>query len=114
MISFFVFLKDLVKIVDDDSADGNNVNMLLSYKEITSQIARNAANFKRAGITRWQMEDKLSNAADAVDRIKIIIGSANAEYEQELKENLEETLDTARTIINSTFNTDNLTADTRR
>ena len=114
MISFSDYWKDLVKIVDDDSADGNNVNMLLSYKEITSQIARNAANFKRAGITRWQMEDKLSNAADAVDRIKIITGSANAEYEQELKENLEETLDTARTIINSTFNTDNLTADTRR
>ena len=112
MISFSDYWKDLVKIVDDDSADGNNVNMLLSYKEITSQIARNAANFKRAGITRWQMEDKLSNAADAVDRIKIITGSANAEYEQELKENLEETLDTARTIINSTFNTDNLAADT--
>ena len=112
MISFSDYWKDLVKIVDDDSDGGNNVNMLLSYKEMTSQIVQNAANFKRAGITRWQMEDKLSDAADAVDRIKIITGSANAEYEQELKENLEETLDTARTIINSTFNTDNLAADT--
>lgn len=112
MMSFSGYWKDLMKIVDDDSDGGNNVNMLLSYKEMTSQIVQNAANFKRAGITRWQMEDKLSDAADAVDRIKIITGSANAEYEQELKENLEETLDTARTIINSTFNTDNLAADT--
>lgn len=111
-MSFSGYWKDLMKIVDDDSDGGNNVNMLLSYKEMTSQIVQNAANFKRAGITRWQMEDKLSDAADAVDRIKIITGSANAEYEQELKENLEETLDTARTIINSTFNTDNLAADT--
>ena len=112
MMSFSGYWKDLMKIIDDDSDGGNKVNMLLSYKEMTSQIVQNAANFKRAGITRWQMEDKLSDAADAVDRIKIITGSANAEYEQELKENLEETLDTARTIINSTFNTDNLAADT--
>lgn len=104
---------DLQKTVEDDSASGNNVNMLLAYKEMISQIANNAANFKSAGITRQQMENELDNAVEAVSNMKIVTGSANAEYEQELKDNLIESLGSARTIVNSTFNRENLATDTQ-
>ena len=113
MASYADYWRDLQKTVEDDSASGNNVNMLLAYKEMTSQIANNAANFKSAGITRQQMENELDNAVEAVSNMEIVTGSANAEYEQELKDNLIESLGSARTIVNSTFNTENLATDTQ-
>ena len=113
MASYADYWRDLQKTVEDDSASGNNVNMLLAYKEMISQIANNAANFKSAGITRQQMENELDNAVEAVSNMEIVTGSANAEYEQELKDNLIESLGAARTIVNSTFNTENLTTDTQ-
>lgn len=112
MASYADYWRDLQKTVEDDSASGNNVNMLLAYKEMISQIANNAANFKSAGITRQQMENELDNAVEAVSNMKIVTGSANAEYEQELKDNLIESLGSARTIVNSTFNRENLATDT--
>ena len=113
MVSYADYWRDLQKTAEDDSASGNNVNMLLAYKEMTSQIANNAANFKSAGITRQQMENELDNAVEAVSNMEIVTGSANAEYEQELKDNLIESLGFARTIVNSTFNTENLATDTQ-
>ena len=112
MVSYADYWRDLQKTAEDDSASGNNVNMLLAYKEMTSQIANNAANFKSAGITRQQMENELDNAVEAVSNMEIVTGSANAEYEQELKDNLIESLGSARTIVNSTFNRENLATDT--
>lgn len=112
MASYADYWRDLQKTVEDDSASGNNVNMLLAYKEMISQIANNAANFKSAGITRLQMENELDNAVEAVSNMKIVTGSANAEYEQELKDNLIESLGSARNIVNSTFNRENLATDT--
>ena len=113
MVSYADYWRDLQKTVEDDLASGNNVNMLLAYKEMTSQIANNAANFKSAGITLQQMENELDHAVEAVSNMEIVTGSANAEYEQELKDNLIESLGAARTIVNSTFNTENLTTDTQ-
>ena len=113
MVSYGDYWRDLQKTVGDDSVSGNNVNMLLAYKEMISQIANNAANFKSAGITRQQMENELDNAVEAVSNMKIVTGSANAEYEQELKDNLIESLGSARTIVNSTFNRENLATDTQ-
>lgn len=113
MASYADYWRDLLKTVEDDSSSGNNVNMLLAYKEMTSQIVKNAANFKSAGITRQQMENELDDAIEAVSSMEIVTGSANAEYEQDLKDNLIESLGSARTIVNSTFNTENLVTDTQ-
>lgn len=113
MESYADYWRDLLKTVEDDSTSGNNVNMLLAYKEMTSQIAKNAANFKSAGITRQQMENELDDAIEAVSSMEIVTGSANAEYEQDLKDDLIESLGSARTIVNSTFNMENLVTDTQ-
>ena len=110
-VSYADYWRDLQKTVEDDSASGNNVNILLAYKEMTFQIADNAANFKSAGITRQQMENELDHAVEAVGNMKIVTGSANAEYEQELKYNLIESLGFVRNIVHSTFNRENLAID---
>ena len=110
-VSYADYWRDLQKTAEDDTASGNNVNMLLAYKEMISQIAGNAADFKSSGITRQQMEKELDNAAEAVSNMEIVTGSANAEYERELKEELIENLGAVRTIVNSAFNTENLAAD---
>ena len=110
-VSYADYWRDLQKTVEDDSASGNNVNILLAYKEMTFQIADNAANFKSARITRQQMENELDHAVEAVGNMKIVTGSGNAEYEQELKYNLIESLGFARNIVHSTFNRENLAID---
>lgn len=113
MVSYADYWRDLQKTVEDDSASGNNVNLLLAYKEMISQIANNAANFKSAGVTRQQMENELNSAVKAVNNMEIIPESATAGYEQELKDNLIASLNSAGTIVNSTFNTENLVTDTQ-
>ena len=45
--------------------------------------------------------------------MEIIPESATAGYEQELKDNLIASLNSAGTIVNSTFNTENLVTDTQ-
>ena len=111
MVSYGDYWRGLQKTVKDDGAGGNNINMLLAYKEMVFQIANNAAEFKSAGITRQQMEKELDKAGKAVNDMKIITGSATGEYEQELKVSLTESLSAARTIVNAAFNTENLGTD---
>lgn len=111
MVSYGDYWRGLQKTVKDDGAGGNNINMLLAYKEMVFQIANNAAEFKSAGITRQQMEKELDKAGKAVNDMKIITGSATGEYEQELKVSLTESLSAARTIVNAAFNTENLETD---
>ena len=111
MVSYGDYWRGLQKTVKDDAAGGNNINMLLAYKEMVFQIANNAAEFKSAGITRQQMEKELDKAGKAVNNMKIITGSATGEYEQELKDNLAESLGAVRTIVNAAFNTENLETD---
>ena len=41
--------------------------------------------------------------------MEIVTGSANADYEQEMKEALRENIAVAREIVESTFNTSNIT-----
>lgn len=108
MVSYSDYWLDLAKIVEDDSKTGNNVNTLLAYKELAAQIATNAANFRAAGITKKQMETELETGEKVIDSMEIVTGTANAEYEQELKDNLLVSLSSAKDMVNSTFNTDNL------
>lgn len=104
MISYSDYWEDLEKMVDD-YAEGNhdNVNTLLVYKELTAQIVTNASGFRQAGISKKQMEIQLEKAANILNQMEIVTGSANAEYEQEMKNSLTTNIQLAREIILSTF-----------
>ena len=108
MVSYSDYWLDLVRIVENDAQNGNNVNTLLAYKELVAQIVTNCSNFKSAGITQKQMENQLDTGEELLNSMDIVTGSANAEYEQEMKDNLLVNLASARNIVNSTFNTGNL------
>ncbi|MFR6171099.1 MAG: serine/threonine protein kinase [Blautia sp.] len=111
MVSYSDYWLDLVKIVDTDvKAGDNNVNILLSYKELTARIVSNATDFKSAGVTKKQMESQLDEAVSVLTSMEIVTGSANADYEQEMKEALMENIAVAREIVESTFNTSNIMA----
>ena len=110
MVSYSDYWLDLVKIVETDvKAGDNNVNILLSYKELTARVVSNATDFKRAGVTKKQMESQLDEAVSVLISMEIVTGSANADYEQEMKEALRENIAVAREIVESTFNTSNIT-----
>lgn len=108
MVSYSDYWLDLVRIVENDAQNGNNVNTLLAYKELVAQVVTNCSNFKSAGITQKQMENQLDTGEELLNSMDIVTGSANAEYEQEMKDNLLVNLASARNIVNSTFNTGNL------
>lgn len=111
MVSYSDYWLDLVKIVDTDvKAGDSNVNILLSYKELTARIVSNATDFKSAGVTKKQMESQLDEAVSVLTSMEIVTGSANADYEQEMKEALMENIAVAREIVESTFNTSNIMA----
>ena len=82
----------------DVKAGDNNVNILLSYKELTARVVSNATDFKRAGVTKKQMESQLDEAVSVLISMEIVTGSANADYEQEMKEALRENIAVAREI----------------
>ena len=111
MVSYSDYWLDLVKIVETDvKAGDNNVNILLSYKELTARIVSNATDFKSAGVTKKQMESQLDEAVSVLTSMEIVTGSANADYEQEMKKALMENIVVAREIVESTFNTSNIIA----
>lgn len=111
MVSYSDYWLDLVKIVETDvKAGDNNVNTLLSYKELTARIVSNATDFKSAGVTKKQMESQLDEAVSVLTSMEIVTGSANADYEREMKEALLENIGVAREIVESTFNTSNIAA----
>ena len=109
MVSYSDYWLDLVKIVETDvKAGDNNVNILLSYKELTARVVSNATDFKRAGV-KQDRESQLDEAVSVLISMEIVTGSANADYEQEMKEALRENIAVAREIVESTFNTSNIT-----
>ena len=87
MVSFSDYWYDLTNMVHQEmETRDNNVNMLLIFKEATSQVFSKAAEFKNAGITREQMEEELSQIRESLDQMEILTGTANAEYEEELRQ----------------------------
>lgn len=111
MVSYSDYWLDLVNIVDTDvKAGDNNVNILLSYKELAARIVSNATDFKSAGVTKKQMESQLDEAVSVLNSMEIVTGSANADYEKEMKDALMENIVVAREIVDSTFNTSNIVA----
>ena len=115
VVSYENYWNDLLKIVEDDSVSGNNIYALLAYKELTSEIARSAASFRSEGIKQSDMENALDSAEEAVYSMGLDLESNDEEdsYEEELGKALIESLNSARTIVASTFNRNNLTTDTQ-
>lgn len=96
-------------MVEDDAKNGeNNVNTLLAYKELVAQIASKAAEFKGAGITDKQMNTQLENAYNRISGMEIVTGTANADYEQEMKDSLLSNIIQAQITVQATYNTSNI------
>ena len=89
--------------MEEDAKDSNNLYKLLSYKELTAQIAGKASNFKDAGITKQQMVTQLSQAEE-------VLGSMNSseQYEMNMRDVILENVGTAKNIVESTYNTSNI------
>lgn len=109
MVSYADYWKDLVKILETDTASGDNyVNILLSYKELAACLVSKATDFEKAGVTRKQMEIQLNKAVAILKDMEIVKGAANADYEQEMKEELLNHIAAAGEIVEATFNTSNI------
>lgn len=109
MVSFSDYWYDLTNMVHQEmETRDNNVNMLLIFKEATSQVFSKAAEFKNAGITREQMEEELSQIRESLDQMEILTGTANAEYEEELRQTVQNNVTLAENNLEAVFNTGNI------
>ena len=109
MVSYADYWLDLTRMADQEREEtGNNVNKLLIYKELTAQIFSSAVEFRGAGITEDQMKAELDKMEESLDQMEIIHGTANAAYEEELKQAVYENLNMARNNLAAVFNTGNL------
>lgn len=109
MVSYSDYWLDMVNMVEHDGETGeSNVNTLLAYKELVAQIASKAAEFKGAGVTDKQMNTQLKNAYERISNMEIVTGTANAEYEQEMKDSLLANIGQAELTVQSTYNMSNI------
>ena len=113
MVSYSDYWLDLVNMVESDAENGeSNVNTLLAYKELVAQIASKAAEFKGAGITDKQMNTQLEKAYERISGMEIVTGTANADYEQEMKDSLLNNIAQAQITVQATYNTSNIEGTT--
>ena len=82
--------------------------LLLSCKELAGQIAARASDFKRAGISSREMETQLQKNREAVEMMEIARESANAEYEEELRQTVLQNFQMAEETFRAVYNTGNL------
>ena len=75
---------------------------------MVAQIASKAAEFKGAGITDKQMNTQLENAYKRISDMEIVTGTANADYEQEMKDSLLTNIIQAQITVQATYNTSNI------
>lgn len=105
-VSYDEYWMDLVKIAQADAESNNTVYMLLSYKELTSQIQNNANKFASASVTEQQMRTQLDTIEKDMNSLKINSSDANREYEENLKETVTSNIRLARIKLDSVFNND--------
>lgn len=103
VVSYSDYWFDLVGIVEEDAKDSNNLYKLLSYKELTAQIAGKASNFKDAGITKQQMLTQLGAAEEVLGSME-----SSEQYEMNMRDVILENVGTAKNIVESTYNTSNI------
>ena len=108
MISYGDYWQDLTEVADRERQEtGNAVNKLLIYKELTAQLFSSAAEFKSAGITEEELTDELDQIERSLDGMQTDAGTANAEYEKELRQIVYRNLDLARNNLAAVFHRTN-------
>lgn len=109
MASFSDYWYDLADMVRQEAEhDDNNVNMLLIFKEAVAQIFSKGVEFKNAGITREQMKEILGQIIQSLEQMEIHTGTANAEYEEELRRTVQGNAVLAGKNLKAVFNTENI------
>lgn len=103
-ISYKDYWADLTGIVKDERmSKESNAGLLLSYKEMLSQIITCASKFQRAGVSEKEMKKQLKEIQKDLSEMRIEKSAANAVYEQEMKKTLCENLLAAHRSIEAAF-----------
>lgn len=106
--SYWEYWQDLWEVTKDAREGGDHRMLLLSCKELAGQIAARASDFKRAGISSREMETQLQKNREAVEMMEIARESANAEYEEELRQTVLQNFQMAEETFRAVYNTGNL------
>lgn len=106
--SYADFWEDLIEIAETESyQEGNYIDNLFLYRELAVQITANAFEFKRAGITKEEMQTQLERTEQVLDVMQISANKIDRDYEQELKTEVRKDINIAKESLLSVFNTCN-------
>lgn len=103
-ITYRQYWNDIVELSAGNLVEIDNANTaLIMYKELTSQIVSNAVEFKNDGVSREEMEAQLTNIEEHLATDFSSVSDNNKAMIQVGIEELEESMDQAERIIQSTY-----------
>lgn len=92
---------DLTAAVNDDIANSDNtITALVMYKFMVFQIANYADDYKRAGVTKDEIEQEYNYIAEQLSKLQI---EESDEYQMELFRLTQDSLSSAKNKINSAY-----------
>ena len=102
-VSYADYWKDLKAITEGDiAAEDNSTTALMVYKEMISQIYKNAPAFKADGISYKEMKEQIDNISS---RLESDI-ECDTDSIKKMKENLEESIVSAERALENAFSSD--------
>ena len=102
-VSYADYWKDLKAITEGDiAAEDNSTTALMVYKEMISQIYKNASAFKADGISYKEMKEQIDNISS---RLESDI-ECDTDSIKKMKENLEESIVSAERALENAFSSD--------
>ncbi|OQA23266.1 MAG: hypothetical protein BWY61_01479 [Firmicutes bacterium ADurb.Bin354] len=102
-VSYADYWKDLKAITEGDiAAEDNSTTALMVYKEMISQIFKNAPAFKADGISYKEMKEQIDNISS---RLESDI-ECDTDSIKKMKENLEESIVSAERALENAFSSD--------
>ena len=102
-VSYADYWKDLKAITEGDiAAEDNSTTALMVYKEMISQIYKNAPAFKADGISYKEMKEQIDNISS---RLESDI-ECDTDSIKKMKENLEESIVRAERALENAFSSD--------
>lgn len=103
-VTYRQYWDDLSALSEGNLVEIDNANTaLIMYRELVSQIVSHAAEFKRDGVTKEEMEERLAQIKRHLDSDFSSVAESSREYVREESEKLRDFLDTASRVVQSAF-----------
>lgn len=103
-ITYRQYWDDLIALSEGNLVEIDNENTaLIMYREMVSQIVSHTIEFKNDGVKKEEMDAQIENIESHLASDFASVSESNREYVRVEREKLEDSIDTAKRVIQSAF-----------